>query len=591
MTRIRFLFAASFLCLNTFAFAADGSASAPAFNGAASLNGAAPFNGAPLAPEGNTGRYALSTARGAQAMVVTANPHATDAARQMLWAGGSAIDAAIAAQLVLGLVEPQSSGIGGGAFIVYHDGRKTLSFDGRETAPATATDGRFLKPDGSPMEFYGAVDSGLGLGVPGVLAAMEEAHERYGRLSWKKLFAPAIALARNGFAISPRLQALIARDPLLREKDRTRDYFFDKDGNPLPVGHVLKNPAYADTLERIASGGAKEFYRGKTGRELVTSLNLLGSDTTAEDWKNYRAKVSDALCQPYRQTTVCTAAPPSGGWTVLQTLAMLDRFPAENDEALRLHRLLEAERLAFADRQRYSADAAFVPVPLQGLLNAGYVESRQALISDEKSMKTASAGTPPGVATAWAQDPQVFENGTTQIVIADARGQWLSMTSSIEDAFGSRLFVDGVFFNNQLTDFSFVPLENGQPVANRVEAGKRPRSAMSPVIVFGADKKPLLALGSPGGSRIIGYVLRALTASIDEGKSPREVVSLPMALSRNGPTEVDSDLSPELREALAARGQELKDSDLNSGLAVIRRSDGQLEGAADPRREGKAAGF
>ncbi|MGH8492561.1 MAG: gamma-glutamyltransferase [Moraxellaceae bacterium] len=544
---------------------------------------------APAAPEGNTGRYTLSTARAAQAMVVTANAHATDAARQILWAGGSAIDAAIAAQLVLGLVEPQSSGIGGGAFIVYNDGKKTLSIDGRETAPANASDGRFLDPAGKPMDFYKAIDSGLGLGVPGVLAALEETHERYGRLPWKKLFTPAIELARSGFAISPRLHALIARDPLLREKDRTRDYFFDKDGTPRPAGYLLKNPAYADTLERIASGGAKEFYRGKMGHELVKSLNLLGSDATYEDWSAYHALVSDALCQPYRRLQVCTAAPPSGGWTVLQTLAILDQFPPENDEALRLHRLLEAERLSFADRQRYSADPAFVPVPLKGLLEKSYIESRQGMIG-EKSMNTASAGTPAGVAATWVDDKQVLEHGTTQIVIADGRGHWLSMTSSIEDAFGSRLFVDGIFFNNQLTDFSFSPLENGKLLANRVQAGKRPRSAMSPVLVLDG-KKPILALGSPGGSRIIGYVLRALTASIDEGLPPSEAVALPMILSRNGPAEVDKDFPAELRASLQGYGQQFSDSDLNSGLAIIRRNNGLLEGAADPRREGTAAGF
>jgi gamma-glutamyltranspeptidase/glutathione hydrolase len=545
---------------------------------------------APPAPEGDTGRYAQSSASAAQAMVVTANSHATDAARQMLWAGGSAIDAAIAAQAVLGLVEPQSSGFGGGAFIVYHDGKKTISIDGRETAPATASDGRFLDPAGKPMAFYTAVDSGLGLGVPGVLAALEEAHDRYGRLPWKKLFTPAINLARSGFPVSARLHALIERDPLLHEKDRTRDYLFDSDGKAWPTGHLLKNPAYADSLERIANGGAKEFYRGKMAKELVKSLNLLGSDTTTEDWKNYSAKRSDALCQPYRQLQVCTAPPPSGGWTVLQTLAILDRFPPENDEVLRLHRLLEAERLSFADRQRYAADPAFVPVPLKGLLDKNYIESRQHLIG-ERSMGKAEAGTPPGLEKPWGQDGQLLEHGTTQIVVADGRGQWLSMTSSIEDAFGSRLFVDGIFFNNQLTDFSFVPTENGHPLANRVEAGKRPRSAMAPAIVLGPDGKPVLALGSPGGSRIIGYVLRALTASIDEGLPPKEAVALPMVLTRNGPTEIDSDFPPALREALEASGQAFSESDLNSGLAIIRRGDGQLEGAADPRREGKAAGF
>lgn len=545
---------------------------------------------APLAPEGDTGRYPLSTATAAQAMVVTANRYATAAAHQTLWAGGSAIDAAIAAQAVLGLVEPQSSGFGGGAFIVYHDGKKTLSFDGRETAPASATATRFLDPQGKPLPFYTAVDSGLGMGVPGVLAALNEAHARYGRLPWKKLFAPAIALSREGFPVSARLHALITRDPLLRKKDRTRDYFFDHEGQALATGYLLKNPAYASTLERIADKGAREFYRGRTGRDMIKSLTMLGADTAEEDWKNYQAKVSLALCQPYRQLEVCTAPPPSGGWTVLQTLAMLDKFPLDNDQDLRLHRLLEAERLSFADRQRYSADPAFVPVPLQSLLSPAYIDSRAALIG-EKSMQTAAAGVPAGLTAPWGSDGQLLENGTTQLVIADGRGQWLSMTSSIEDAFGSRLLVDGIFFNNQLTDFSFLPTADGHPLANRVQAGKRPRSAMAPVIVLGADKKPVLALGSPGGSRIIGYVVRALVGSIDEALTPGEAVSLPMVLSRNGPTEVDRDFPADLRGSLQAREQNMTDTDLNSGLAIIRRADGQLEGAADPKREGKAAGF
>jgi gamma-glutamyltranspeptidase/glutathione hydrolase len=529
-------------------------------------------------------------------MVVTANAHASDAALQMLKAGGSAIDAAIAAQAVLGLVEPQSSGFGGGAFIVYYDGRKTLSFDGRETAPATATAKRFYDADGKPMPFYTAVGSGLGMGVPGVLAAMNEAHRRYGRLPWKALFAPAIALARGGFPVSERLHALIVRDPLLHEHRSTRDYFFDADGAPWPVSHVLKNPAYAAALTRLADKGAKEFYSGRMAGELVGALRLLGPDFTTTDWAHYRARVTPALCAPYRTFSVCTAPPPSGGWTVLQTLALLDGFPPQDDEALRLHRLLEAERLSFADRQRYSADPAFVPVPLDALFSKDYIAARRALIKD-RSMGEAAAGVPPGLHSPWGDDGQLREHGTSQLVIADARGQWLSMTSSIEDAFGSRLLVDGMLFNNQLTDFSFVPEENGHPLANRVEPGKRPRSAMSPVIVLDARGRPVLALGSPGGSRIIGFVLRALVGSLDAHLTPGEAVSLPLVLSRNGPTETDSDFPAALRDTLARDyGQDMHTQEMNSGLAILRRggdrrSGERLEGAADPRREGRAEGF
>lgn len=545
---------------------------------------------APAAPEGDTGRYPLSTATGDKAMVVTANAYASQAALTILRQGGSAIDAAIAAQTVLGLVEPQSSGIGGGAFLVYHDGEKTLSIDGRETAPATATVEHFLDADGKPLPFYTAIDKGLGVGVPGVLAALDTAHTRYGRLPWKTLFDPAITLARQGFPISPRLHALMARDPLLLKKKQTRDYFFDRQGQPYPVGHVLRNPAYANTLEKIARSGAREFYQGRTAQQLVTALQREGADLRLDDWRHYRPRVSEALCHPYRQWRVCTALPPSGGWTVLQTLALLQGFPVTTDTGLQLHRLLEAERLTFADRQRYSADPAFVPVPLAGLLSPDYLATRRALIG-EHSMGTAEAGTPPGLAQRWGQDAQLLENGTTQLVIVDAQGHWLSMTSSIEDAFGSRLLVNGIFFNNQLTDFSFNPTENGQPLANRVQPGKRPRSAMSPVIVFDADNTPVLALGSPGGSRIIGYVLHALVASLDGGKTAGETVSLPLALSRNGPTEVDRDFPAAWRTLLEARGHEFRSADLNSGLAVIRRQGERLEGAADPRREGKALGF
>ncbi len=545
---------------------------------------------APAAPEGNTGRYELSTASAGNAMVVTAHPLASAAARDMLWAGGSAIDAAIAAQAVLGLVEPQSSGFGGGGFIVYHDGKKTLSFDGRETAPALAHANRFLDAQGRPLPFYTAVDSGLGVGVPGLVAALEENHQRHGRLPWKKLFEPAIRHAREGFAISPRLHALIARDRLLARKTHSRDYFFQPDGTPHPVGHVLQNPAYAAVLERIAEGGAKEFYRGKLMQEMVKSLAIEGADLTEDDWRNYRARISPALCHPYRQYSVCTAPPPAGGLAVLQTLAILDGFGRVNDGALTLHRLTEAERLSFADRQRYSADPLVVPVPVQGLLNPEYIHERRALIGDS-SMGRAEAGIPPGLSPPWGQDGQLLENGTTHIVIADARDHWLSLTSSVEDAFGSRLLVNGMLFNNQLTDFSFVPSEGGRPLANRVQGSKRPRSAMSPVIVLDEKKRATLALGSPGGSRIIGYVLRALTASIDDGLSPPETVQLSHVLSRNGSTEIDSDLAPELRAGLQARGHVLEPADMNSGLGIIRRQRGQLHGAADPRREGRATGF
>lgn len=545
---------------------------------------------APDAPEGDTGRYTLSTADSRQAMVVTANSHATDAAVTMLQRGGSAMDAAIAAQAVLGLVEPQSSGFGGGAFLVYHDGRQTLSIDGRETAPADAKENRFLDGSGQPMNFHAAIRSGLGVGVPGVLAALAEGHVRYGRLPWRKLFVPAIELAQNGFTVSDRLHALMARDPLLASSPSTYSYFFGDNGQPHASGHVLKNPAYANTLRRIARKGAQDFYQGRLMKKQLGALNEAGSDLTRQDWQDYRARTTPALCAPYRQFRVCSAPPPAGGLTVLQTLRLLDGLPV-TPAADSLHHLLEAERLSFADRQRYSADPTFVPVPVQPLLTEEYLAERRSLITEE-SMQKAEPGIPPGLTPEWGTDGQLLENGTTHLVIADAQGHWLSMTSSIEDAFGSRLMVNGMLFNNQLTDFSFLPRDNDRPLANRVQGGKRPRSAMSPVIVLDANNQPVLALGSPGGSRIIGYVLRALTASLDDGLSPADVVQLPHALSRNGPTEIESTLPLADMTTLINRRHEITETDMNSGLSIIRRTpEGVLQGAADPRREGLAKGL
>lgn len=545
---------------------------------------------APDAPEGDTGRYTLSAATGKAAMVVTANTHATTAAIAMLRKGGSAMDAAIAAQAVLGLVEPQSSGFAGGTFLLYHDGESIISIDGRETAPFNARANRFLDGNGRPMDFHAAIRSGLGVGVPGVLAALDEGHRRHGRLPWRELFAPAIDLARNGFPVSPRLQALIARDPLLRESPSTRGYFFDAGGQAHNSGYLLKNGDYANALSRIARKGARDFYQGRLMKTQRAALNRAGADLATADWTGYRARVTAALCAPYRQYRVCSAPPPAGGLTVLQTLRLLDGSPARTPTE-QLHQLLEAQRLSFADRQRYSADPAYVPVPVGPLLADDYVTARRALIADE-SMQKAEPGIPAGLTPPWGTDGQLLENGTTHLVIVDAHGHWLSMTSSIEDAFGSRLMVSGMLFNNQLTDFSFLPQEGGRPLANRVQGGKRPRSAMSPVIVLDADGRPFLAVGSPGGSRIIGYVLRALTASLDDNMAPAEVVQLPHVLSRNGPSEIEEMLPMASMTGLINRGHEVTTVDMNSGLAIIRRTpQGLLQGAADPRREGQATGL
>lgn len=545
----------------------------------------------PAAPEAESGRYPLSAITARKHLAVTANPYATQAALSMLRAGGSAIDAAIAAQAVLGLVEPQSSGFGGGAFLVYHDGQATQAYDGRETAPAAATATRFLHANQEPRDFHDVLRSGQAIGVPGALAMLAEAHRRHGRLPWARLFRPAIRLAEHGFPVSHRLHTLIAADPLLRERAAAHTYFYTADGQALPVGHRLRNPAYARSLRQIARDGAHSFYRGALARELTTELARAGSDITPADLAGYRPRVTAALCAPYRIYRACTAPPPSGGWTVLQTLALLAPLPPVQspDDAEARHRLLLAERLSFADRQRYSADPAFIPVPLTGLLADTYLGQRRVLITDHDP-GTVDAGIPPGLTPPWGPDGQLLEHGTSQLTIVDGRGHWLSLTTSVEDAFGSRVLIAGMLMNNQLTDFSFRPVQDGHPLANRLDPGKRPRSAMSPVLVFDAHGKPLLALGSPGGSRIIGYVVQALVMSLDAGLTPAQVVALPHTLNRNGATEIEANLPTAMQNALTAKGHELRANELTSGLALIRRVGSKLEGAADPRREGMAAG-
>ncbi len=543
----------------------------------------------PAAPEAATGLYRLSTAESPTGMVVTANPHASAAALAILRQGGSALDAAIAAQAVLGLVEPQSSGLGGGAFLVYFDGRQTLSLDGRETAPAALKPGSFSREPGVARDFDEVIQSGQAVGVPGVLAALAQGHKRWGRLPWPTLFQPAVALAEAGFPVSARLHQLIKTDRLLARQPTTHAYFFDEAGQPWPPGHLLKNPAYAQSLRLIAQEGPAVFYRGKLGRQLAREVQAAGGALHLRDLKAYAPKVQAAFCQPYRVYRICTAPPPAGGWTVLQTLKLIEPLYAAQPSAdLALHQLMEAERLAFADRQRYSADPSFIPVPLAGLFNANYLDGRRGLITEQR-LATVEAGLPPGLKKPWATDGQLLERGTTQLSIVDAQGHWLSMTSSIEDAFGSRLMVAGLLLNNQLTDFSFLPEQNGRPVANALAPGKRPRSAMAPTLVFDDRGQALLSLGAPGGSRILGFVTQALVASLERGLSPAQVLALPHRLSRGGPVEAETEGTD--LDGLRQRGHPVLIGEINSGLGLIRRAGDSLQGAADPRREGQALGL
>ena len=555
------------------------------------------------APEGNSGWTDKAPVIAKHWMVGAANPHAVEAGYRILQRGGNAVDAAVAVQLVLGLVEPQSSGLGGGAFLLLHDGKgnRLIAYDGRETAPAAAKPDRFMK-DGAPMAFHDAVVGGKSVGVPGTVRLLETVHKKHGRMPWAELFAPAIALAEQGFAVSPRLHALLAADRHITQV-RAREYFFGADGKPVPVGTLLKNPAYAETLRRIATGGADSFYRGEIARDIVDTANSQGTnpgDLTLADLAGYRVQVRAAICDTYRGFRVCgVPLPSSGGVTVLQMLKMLEPYdlramgPAS---FWSVHFFSEAGRLAFADRDVYEADPAFYTPP-SGLLDPAYLRERSALIKADSSMKSAAPGNPPERRV--AQKKVALGRGsalefpsTSHISIVDKYGNALAMTTTIEDGFGSRLMTRGGFLlNNELTDFSFVPTDHGKPVANRVEGGKRPRSAMSPTIVYDKAGRVAIVTGSAGGSAIINYVAKTLVAIIDWDLDPQAALALPNFGSRNGPTELERNtgvaaLEPKLR---AIGAQVWVASQTSGGQAIVRAKSGWI-GGADPRREGVVRG-
>lgn len=548
-------------------------------------------------------------------MVAAANPLAAHAGHEILQAGGSAVDAAIATQLVLGLVEPQSSGIGGGAFLMHFDGKAVKVFDGRETAPASATEKLFQTEDGKTMRFFDRVVGGRAVGVPGVLRMLELAHRQYGKLPWASLFLPAIQLAEQGFAISPRLALLLKIDPFLRRDAAAAAYFYDAQGAPWPAGHVLKNPELASVLRDIAAGGADAFYRGQIARDIeakVRSHPLNPGGLSAKDMAEYQAKVREAICRGYHKWMVCGAPPPSsGGIVVAQMLGMLeDRDlaalrprPAPDGgkmqpEAEAVHLISEAGRLAYADRARYVADTDFVPLPgnsAAALLDPRYLAQRAKVIG-ARSMGRALAGTPVTPSASQGTDTSPERPSTSHLVVVDRYGNAVSMTTTIEDAFGSRQMVRGFLLNNQLTDFSADPVDAAGPVANRVQPGKRPRSAMSPTLVFdGAGKRLLLAIGSPGGSAIPNYVTKVLVGVLDWGLNLQQAIDMPNFGSRNGPTELEQGrFGEELKVNLRARGHDLREMPQSSGLHGIMRVTVEGEpswfGAADPRREGIAEG-
>jgi gamma-glutamyltranspeptidase/glutathione hydrolase len=544
-----------------------------------------------------------------QYMVAAANPLAVDAGYRMLRQGGSAIDAAIATQMVLTLVEPQSSGIGGGAFLMYYDGKKVQAFDGRETAPASATEHLFQHPDGTPLSRVAGIVGGRSVGAPGVLRMLELAHKQHGKLPWKTLFGPAIALSERGFPVSQRLNGLLAWDPYIRKDPVAAAYFYDQDLKPWPVGHILKNPALAKSLREIAAGGAEAFYRGHIARDIAAKV--AGHPTnpgglTAADIADYRPKLRDPVCSDYRSWTVCGMPPPSsGGIAIAQMLGMLETRDMHAYAPLdgvpgadAVHLFSEVGRLAYADRNRYAADTDFVPLPGRGLpslIDKAYLAKRAALIT-ERSMGVAAPGTPPGMEVAWGTDNAIENPCTSHLVVVDRDGAGLSMTTTVEDVFGSRQMVDGFILNNQLTDFSFDSVDADGPIANRVQPGKRPRSAMSPTIVFDRQSgKLVLAVGSPGGPAIINYVAKVLVGTLDWGLNVQQAIALPNFGSRNGPTELEAGRFPaSVVEALKARGHAVSINEQNSGLQGIERMriHGQdyWFGGADPRREGVAKG-
>ncbi|WP_374047021.1 gamma-glutamyltransferase [Massilia sp. YIM B02443] len=542
-------------------------------------------------------------------MVAAANPLAVDAGYQILRRGGSAIDAAIATQMMLTLVEPQSSGIGGGAFMVHYDGKETQAFDGRETAPGKADEHLFERPDGTPLSRTEGIVGGRSVGAPGVLRMLELAHRQHGKLPWKDLFQPAIRMAETGFAVSPRMNKMLQGDAYLRKDPVALGHFYDKNGKAWPVGHILKNPALAKTLREIAEGGADVFYNGHIARDIAAKV--AGHPTnpgllTAKDIADYRPKIRTPVCSDYRAYTVCGMPPPSsGGIAVAQMLGMFETFDMKAlapkngvPGAEAVHVFSEVGRLAYADRNRYAADTDFVPLPgagLPSLIDKGYMKQRAGLIG-ASSMGEAPAGTPPGMNVAWGTDNAIETPSTSHVSVVDADGRGLAMTTTIEDAFGSRQMVDGFMLNNQLTDFSFSARDKDGPVANRVEAGKRPRSAMSPTVVF--DRKTgklVLVIGSPGGPAIINYVAKVLVGTLDWGLNVQEAIALPNFGSRNGPTELETGRFPQQTiDVLRARGHAIRLGEQTSGLHGIERI--QVHGVplwfggADPRREGVAKG-
>lgn len=534
-------------------------------------------------------------------MVAAAHPLAAEAGRQILRAGGTAVDAAVAVQAVLGLVEPQSSGIGGGAFLLHWDQarKQATAYDGRETAPASVTPDLFLNPDGRPLGFREAFTGGRSVGVPGVIAMLALAHEKHGKLAWADLFAPAIDLAEKGFPVSARLRLMTGAMPKLSAFAQARALYFTADDppRPLPVGAMLRNPDYAHSLRVIAAGGPRAFYTGDLAQAMVAAVKAQGGGLSLDDLAHYQAKQRTPVCGAYRAYRVCGMPPPtSGGIAVLQILGMLQSFEMSAlapDSVEALHLLAQAGRLAYADRGLYLADSDVVDVPVNGLISPHYLAGRAQLMQPGPAgAAPVKAGQPKRRANIdYAPNADVALPSTSHVSIMDGQGNAVSMTSSVEAPFGSHVMAGGFILNNQLTDFSFVPQIDGRPVANAVAAGKRPLSSMAPTLVFDKDGALYASLGSPGGTRIIGYVAQTLVGLLDWGLDMQAAIDQPRLINRNGPLELEAGTVLEkLAPRFTALGHSVEIQPIFSGVQGIRIAGGKLEGGADKRREGVALG-
>ncbi|CAN7590188.1 MULTISPECIES: gamma-glutamyltransferase family protein [unclassified Acidovorax] len=575
----------------------------------------------PAQPEGSSGYTEKPGWATEKFAVAAANPLATDAGYQILKAGGSAVDAAIAVQMVLTLVEPQSSGIGGGAFLLHSNGKAVEAYDGRETAPAAADEKLFLGADGKPVPFYDGVVGGRSVGVPGTVRMLELAHKQHGKLPWATLFQPAITLAEGGFKISARLNTLVAADPHLKKDPVAAAYFYKADGDARDVGVNLRNPELAAVLRRIAAEGSKALHEGEIAQAIVDKVQKHPTNPgklSLADLAGYQPKKREALCHDYQVATkdfrVCGFPPPSSGAIAIgQILGILKNTDAAAKplqdgipSADWLHLYTEAARLAFADRAQYVADPDFVQPPAgswSSLLAPAYLADRAKLIGAQ-SMKVAQPGNPGAVKTSYAPMPDQPEYGTSHISIVDAFGNAVAMTTTIEDQFGARQMVTtsaarsgGFLLNNELTDFSFAPADaQGQPIANRVQPGKRPRSSMAPTLVFDkATGELLMSGGSPGGAAIIHYTAKTLYGVLNWGLMPQQAINLPNFGSMNGPTLLEEKrFPPATVEALRARGAEVREMNMTSGLQAITLGNAHGKklwmGGADPRREGVVMG-